>query len=536
MTQAVQVPGVGTLQFPDGMSQADMAAAIQKNFPHIHDAPATGAQQEPALGWKDYAAALPETVAHAASGAAGAVLGGLGSLIDTPLYMAGLTKTRPDKVVSNTEQALTYEPRTAGGQKVSDLLGYPGAKLAQGANWVGDKAQGAAQAAGLSPELSGTIGGLASSGIQSLPLLIGARLPTLTGSAPAGLAPEVAAARSLGIRLTPTQAQVPGLLGSASRALESLAGSAKLERTISRANAPVVDRAAGTDIGLPRGIAANPATVRSAKSAPNAVYNQVRSIGPVTTDANYSADIAGIRPPGGNSFAFDTPADVNSLKQGYGGLSGFDANDAVDKLQQLRRDGFKNQRAPYNPQQQALGDAQLAAAQAIESQLERSVASTQPNLLSDFRQARTQLAKIHNVEQALRGGKGEQVSSRTLAALQERGAPLSGNLKTIADTYSAFPRALQDLRSIRNSGPFSALDLGVGGPLSVLNPKVALPLLLAPVARGALASRAFQNIAFGAPRAALPPSFPALLNAARAAPVLSSESGSERRRLLGAPY
>lgn len=36
MTQAVNVPGVGTLQFPDGMSQPDMAAAIQKNYPQIH--------------------------------------------------------------------------------------------------------------------------------------------------------------------------------------------------------------------------------------------------------------------------------------------------------------------------------------------------------------------------------------------------------------------------------------------------------------------------------------------------------------------
>ena len=36
MSQTVNVPGVGTLQFPDGMSQADMAAAIKKNFPEIH--------------------------------------------------------------------------------------------------------------------------------------------------------------------------------------------------------------------------------------------------------------------------------------------------------------------------------------------------------------------------------------------------------------------------------------------------------------------------------------------------------------------
>jgi hypothetical protein len=36
MAQRVEVPGVGTLEFPDGMQQADIASAIQKNFPEIH--------------------------------------------------------------------------------------------------------------------------------------------------------------------------------------------------------------------------------------------------------------------------------------------------------------------------------------------------------------------------------------------------------------------------------------------------------------------------------------------------------------------
>lgn len=37
MAQQVEVPGVGTLEFPDGMSQGDIASAIQKNFPQIHE-------------------------------------------------------------------------------------------------------------------------------------------------------------------------------------------------------------------------------------------------------------------------------------------------------------------------------------------------------------------------------------------------------------------------------------------------------------------------------------------------------------------
>jgi hypothetical protein len=34
--QTIQVPGIGSLNFPDEMSQPEMAAAIQKNFPEIH--------------------------------------------------------------------------------------------------------------------------------------------------------------------------------------------------------------------------------------------------------------------------------------------------------------------------------------------------------------------------------------------------------------------------------------------------------------------------------------------------------------------
>lgn len=36
MAQQVEVPGIGTLEFPDGMAQGEIAAAIQKNFPQIH--------------------------------------------------------------------------------------------------------------------------------------------------------------------------------------------------------------------------------------------------------------------------------------------------------------------------------------------------------------------------------------------------------------------------------------------------------------------------------------------------------------------
>lgn len=41
MTQLIEVPGIGQVEFPDGMSDADIASAIKKNMPQQSQAPAT---------------------------------------------------------------------------------------------------------------------------------------------------------------------------------------------------------------------------------------------------------------------------------------------------------------------------------------------------------------------------------------------------------------------------------------------------------------------------------------------------------------
>jgi len=58
MSQTVNIPGHGTLVFPDGMSQADMSAAIQKNFPTIHPV-----KSFDAIGGKAVPVGSPEDIA-----------------------------------------------------------------------------------------------------------------------------------------------------------------------------------------------------------------------------------------------------------------------------------------------------------------------------------------------------------------------------------------------------------------------------------------------------------------------------------------
>ena len=50
MPQTITVPGVGDIQFPDGMSDSDISAAIQKNYPQIHGAQQATAAPQSFLG------------------------------------------------------------------------------------------------------------------------------------------------------------------------------------------------------------------------------------------------------------------------------------------------------------------------------------------------------------------------------------------------------------------------------------------------------------------------------------------------------
>lgn len=175
MARRVQVEGVGTLEFPDDMSDADMANAIDANFPQVKQAGAAPIPAGKPPRWLAPAlkiAALGtspdqgsgEALTHFATSAAGGAVGGLAGLLGTILPGDPGRGARWTEAVSN---ALTYRPRTAAGQAATDIVGAPFALLAKGA----DVAGGAAAKATGSP----LVGAGVNTAIQALPMLIGAR-------------------------------------------------------------------------------------------------------------------------------------------------------------------------------------------------------------------------------------------------------------------------------------------------------------------------------------------------------------------------
>lgn len=157
MTQTINVPGVGQLQFPDGMSQPDMAAAIQRNFPQIHapggatsaDIPATdpgGLGTNRAPQSVDTARPLPQPallvdpktkedtmlgriygpLEAAASIGTGMVGGMVGMVRGGPLgaFVSHAKNAHEmEKEGADLAESLTYQPRTQTGQKIAGAIG-----------------------------------------------------------------------------------------------------------------------------------------------------------------------------------------------------------------------------------------------------------------------------------------------------------------------------------------------------------------------------------------------------------------------------
>lgn len=446
----------------------------------LDDLPAPPASK-PSLTLKDYLAALPETAASLGSGAVASLAGGLssaGANVENAgrwvlnKFGANLPGVDPAAGMQQIQRDLTYQPRTQGGQQLTDLLLTPARKYSDLANMAGEKTS----------DVTGSpfLGSAVNTGIQALPYAAGSFVKGSPAKAPAALTPEVAQATNAGLKLTPEQAG--GALG---KITQSLTGSAKLERSISKQNAPTVNNLVAQDLSLPK---LTQSAVAAAKAAPNAVYDEVAKLGKIGTDAQYQSDIGAVaNKTGAGSFAFDVPKGIEDLKSGYAGVQSFDAADAVAKVRQLRRDSSANIGARYNPEQQALGYAQRQVADALDDQLARFADQNgKPGLMDRLTAARQQLAKINTAQRAM---KGDNIVASRLA----KQAPLSGNMRVVANAYNNFDRSLQDVSKIRDSGPFGVLDLGFGAAAGLAHPGALSAVLARPLARGALASDAYQR-------------------------------------------
>lgn len=484
----------GTPPLPAGFT-LDAAEATQ---------PPTDAQPDT---WMNAIKNVGQAAAHVGSGLLSIPASGIAGLGAAATNALGLTNTPAADVVSKVGNALTFEPRTPRAQGVVQGVTYPLRKLGEFADTVGDSQLDVPKVnpvlermgiSGLVPNPANRGSAAVATGMntltQSLPALFmrgraeapkAAEMPKAPAIDPR--AEVMAAAQKEGLKFTPTQAKAP--VGSVA---EGMTGQAKLERSLSLKNAPVVNTLAAKELGLADDAVLTTPKITELKVKANRAYSDVAKTGRRMISDDYRNEIKGIGDrTGGESFKGDTPQDITKLKDYYANLKAFTAEDAVNKIRQLRTESSSNIKARNAPEQNAKGYVQRQIADALDNELARHVETLgKPDLVQKYKDARVQLAKVYSVEDALRGG---NVSAKALAQQLKRGAPLSGNLKLIAQTYGEFEKVLQDVSKVRDGHPFSVVDAFMGVAGAAHSPALVSAVLARPLVRAALASDRYQR-------------------------------------------
>ena len=401
----------------------------------------------------------------------------------------------------------------------------PGANTVAGASALGALFGGATTEGDLSERATGAgLGALGGAGGNLLGKGLAAGASKLADMRTARIAAQsiavggkpaaAQAAGAAGYVLPPTEVN-PSMLNSV---LEGFSGKIKTSQSASQTNQATTNKLAQQALGLPTDRQITREALKDIRSTAGKDYNALASTGTVTPPESYGSALDSIVSPytqAARSFP-GSPASpvieqINALRTPQ-----FDAGDALSKISTLRDAAD----TAYGQQNKTLGKSLKSAAGALEDALDSHVSTlknaadqfessgaaapgTFPdygNMLDNFRSARQRIAQTYNVEKALNSETGD-VSASVLAAQLKRGAPLSGNLATIAQAGTAFPKATQTLK--QNYNALSPLDfigpaigamgeMGVGGSPSMAA-LAAAGVAARPMARAAILSPRYQR-------------------------------------------
>jgi hypothetical protein len=274
------------------------------------------------------------------------------------------------------------------------------------------------------------------------------------------------------------------------RMAETLGGKTGTEQDAAIRNQRITDRLARRALGLADDAELSEAAIREVRTRAAPGYEAIRSVGRLSADKQYQGQLDEIVKPFTTTSKDFPKLAKNEIEGIVDDLrkESFDSDSAVDAIALLR----ERSSAAFRAGDGTVGRAFRNAAGAVESLIERNLAARGEDgreVLKAFRESRTLMAKTYTVEKALTTG---SVSAPVLARQLKKGAPLSGELRTIGEFGQQFPRAAQE---VRNSGSVRNTDMIVGGATSVLgqDPMYLLYPFARMAARNALLSESSQN-------------------------------------------
>jgi len=441
-----------------------------------------------------------------------------------------------------TAEDMTYRPTSIQGQAGLDIVSYPFVKLSELANRWGENVQEGYMGTALEPAAP-AMGTLANVAGNFLPSLIAKGIarpapavprgtmppprvaPYVSGGPPAvmrsGRAPptialdelrnprnlpavvrsEVQEAIDAGYKLTPTQLGK----GAPLRAVEGLAGSAKLEKLASIENQKVSNQWIKDDLGI-TAKKARPEDLEAVRRKAGGAYEEVKNAAKlIKPDAQFQGDLQTLRGDFTQAANFYPEIMSNEAVEGLIANLNRAASPAamVELTKKLRKDSATNLKSFDDPAKRELGFAQLGAARALENMIDRALSSVgKTGLVQKWREARQMIAKSYSAEAAFNETTGD-FSARTLAAMYAKGEPMTGGMEKVARFARSFEGAARDPWKMRDVSEFSYGDLLLGsvggfgaglagGGLGASVPGLGL-VLARPAARHLLLSRPVQK-------------------------------------------
>jgi len=413
--------------------------------------------------------------------------------------LTGLSTSDPMAARRAVESALQYQPSSKTGQFLVGLASSPFTV----ADMVVDA--GANQVRKVSPGLADTLLSAKKGATDALSLLpayglgkaavdeVAARRAWNAQARPATT--PIAVAEQAGYKISPSSVHNAtdsgGKPSLAARGTEAIAGHETVSANFIKHNKNVTNNIAAQEIGLPAG---SPLTVESQgkpgtldiAAKPHAeVYNRVKEVvDTVAPDESFLRDVS--RAGRGTDSVLELPASFDKIQESVS--QPMNGSQMIDTISDLRKKGWKGINAKENPDANAIGNAQLDLANALEARLGRVVKEVAPELDGAYQKARVGFAKIDTVRRSL---VGHDVDPQVLKKAAAKTNAIEGGLKVIADVATHFPdemqasvpkrsdfaRAMHAATAFGSLGIYPALQHGLGGIVSATRGQQAAPRL-----------------------------------------------------------
>jgi len=389
---------------------------------------------------------LAEGVASIATSIPASVAGGIGGGLS--LASTGDPDLAAD-VVRNQSEALTFQPRTDQGKRTAEIISAPFQAISSGIDRASEFL-GADNPVVQTAFRTLIEGGPAIFGLKGKP----ARLSSKSEIANTAL--------DQGYKLPPSD--VTG--STAASAVEGFAGIGKVRQNAAIHNMQINNRNANRALGRPDNAPLSIEDMKAYRHDQSAAYNVLNNSGTITPNIKFKRDLSSAvsslrRASNDFSVLAKQETGVSQAIDMANGLrvQQFDASSVVPTTQIMR--GLADQ--AFDNGQAGLGNAYRKMSRAIEDAAESHLSNVGgPDVVSQFRQARQNIAQSYSVQQAL---EGSNINIAKLRTQRRNDAPLSGELEFMARLAEEFPKSTKIVTE--PSPTISLIDAAVGaGALS----------------------------------------------------------------------